>query len=80
MTDPWEIRVERNAMGCEDDPPERIFLGGRAINVVEVIESWFGADHAYHNVRAADEATCILREDVAGRWRLIMVDRLPTSV
>ena len=47
MTDAWEIRVERNAMGGEDDSPKRIFLGGRTIEIIDVIDRWLGADHAY---------------------------------
>ena len=80
MSDAWELRVERDGMGNLDDPPKRIFLGGRTVEVVEVIDRWFGRDHAYYKVGGADEAAYILREDAAGRWRLIMIDRLPTSV
>ena len=80
MKNAWKIRVERNARGSKDDPPVRIFLGCRAIEVVEVIDRWLATDHAYYKVRGADEATYILREDANGHWQLVMVDRLPTSL
>ena len=80
MKDAWDIRVERDEMGSMDDPPKRIFLGGRTVEVIEVIDRWLGVDHAYYKVRGADEATYILREDAVGQWQLIMVDRMPTSV
>ena len=80
MTDAWEIRVERNAMGGKDDPPNRIFLGGQTVEVIEVIDHWLGVDHAYYKVRGADQAIYIVRKDAAGRWQLIMIDRMPTSL
>ncbi len=80
MTDVWEIRVERNAVGGRDDSPTRIFLGGRTVEVIEVIDRWPGFDHTYYKVRGADEATYIVREDATGHWQLIMMDRMPTSL
>ena len=80
MNDAWEIRVERDEMGNKDDPPKRIFLGGRTVEVVEVIDRWLGRDHAYDKVRGADEAAYTLCEDASGQWCLIMIDGLPTSV
>jgi hypothetical protein len=80
MSDAWDIRVERDEMGNMDDPPKRIFLGNRIVEVIKVIDRWLAADHAYYKVRGADEATYILREDATGHWQLVMVDRLPTSL
>jgi hypothetical protein len=80
MTDAWAIRVERTAVGGVDDSPKRILLGGRTVEIIEVIDRWLGADHAYYKVRGADGATYIVREDAAGHWQLIMIDRLPASV
>jgi len=80
MSDAWDIRVERDEMGNMDDPPKRIFLGGRTVEVIEVIDRWLATDHAYYKVLGADEATYILREDAIGHWQLVMVDRLPTSL
>ena len=80
MSDAWEIRVEREAMASVEDPPKRIFLGSRTVEVVEAIDRWLGRDHAYDKVRGADEAAYILREDASGQWCLIMIDGLPTSV
>ena len=80
MSDAWEIRVERDEMGNKDDPPKRILLGGRTVEVIKVIDRWLGTDHAYYKVRGADEATYILRQDASGQWQLVMVDRMPTSV
>ena len=80
MSGVWEIRVERNAVGDKDDSPKRIFLGGRTVEVIEIIDRWLGADHTYYKLRGADEATYIVREDVTGHWQLIMIDRMPTSL
>ena len=80
MNDAWDIRVERDEMGNMDDPPKWIFLCGRTVEVIEVIDRWLATDHANYKVRGADEATYILREDATGHWQLVMVDRLPTSL
>ena len=80
MIDAWEIHVELDEMGNMDDPPKRTFLGGRTVEVIQMIDRWFGADHAYYNVRDADRATYILRRDAFGHWQLIMYDREHASV
>lgn len=80
MNDAWEILVERDEVGNVDNPPKQIFLVGRTVEVIKVIDRWLCPDHAYYKVRADDEATYILREDATGRWQLIMVDRTLTSV
>ena len=78
MTEAWEIRVERNAMGGRNDSLKRIFLDGRTVEVIEVIDRWHGSDHTYYKFLGADEATYIVRENAAGHWQLIMIDRTPT--
>lgn len=50
MSDAWDIRVERDEMGNMDDPPKRIFLGNRIVEVIKVIDRWLAADHAYYKV------------------------------
>jgi hypothetical protein len=80
MASAWEVRVACDALGGPDDPPKRIFSGGRTIEVVQVIDRWLGADHAYYKVRGADDAIYVLRRGAFGEWRLIMFDRTQPPV
>ena len=68
------VDVECDADDAGGGPtPRRVRLGARAVDVVEVLDRWFGTDHAYVKLAAADGATYILRHDLpADRWELIM--------
>lgn len=77
MDSDWAVRVECDATGRGEDTPKRIFIADRTVDVVDVIDRWLGGDHAYYKVRDADQVTYILRQGAHGRWRLVMLDRLP---
>jgi hypothetical protein len=71
--------MEQRAVTVEADPdpagealPGRFRLGGRTIEVAEVLDRWPGADHLYVKVRGSDGATYILRQGLNhGGWRLV---------
>lgn len=77
MGDELAVRVEYAATRRGENTPKRIFIGERTIDVVDVIDRWFGHDHAYYKVRDTDQVTYILRQGAFGRWQLVMLDRLP---
>ena len=59
-----------------EETPRRLTLGDRAIEVVEVIDRWYGPDHRYFKVAGDDGAIYILRhEPSTGSWRLILYER-----
>jgi len=59
-----------------EETPRRLMLGGRAVEVVEVLDRWYGPDHRYFKVAGDDGAIYILRhEPPTGDWRLTLYER-----
>ena len=53
--------------------PRKFHFDWRAIEVVEIIDQWFGADHRYCKLRGGDGALYILRVDEnRHEWSLTM--------
>jgi hypothetical protein len=53
--------------------PRRFRLDGREVEVVEVLDQWFGADYRYSKVKGDDGALYILRLDEnRSEWTLTM--------
>ena len=51
--------------------PRRLRLHGRGIEVVEVLDQWFGPDYRYCKVKGSDRALYILRVDESGsEWSM----------
>jgi hypothetical protein len=47
--------------------------GGRRIDVVEMIDQWYGADYRYVKVKGSDGAIYMLRfDEIRDEWALIM--------
>jgi hypothetical protein len=70
------IRVECYAGHRGEETPRRFFLGGRRVEVVDVIDRWLAPDHRYFKVGGDDGAVYILRHDTgAACWELTMFDR-----
>ena len=66
------VRVECYAGYKGDERPVRFFLDGQGYEVVELLDRWYGQDHAYFKVRAAGGGVYILRKSVEGQdeWSL----------
>lgn len=59
-----------------EETPRRFAIGDRGVEVVEVIDRWFGPDHRYFKVRGDDGAVYLLRHDEpTDRWDLIELAR-----
>ena len=59
-----------------EQTPRTILLGGRRIEVTEVLDAWLGPDHRYFKLKADDGDTYLVRHDVrSGRWELTMFRR-----
>jgi len=68
------MRVEVETNQVQDlAMPRRFRLDAREIEVVEILDQWFGADHRYCKLRGGDGALYILRLDEnRSEWSLIM--------
>ena len=55
--------------------PGHFFVGSRRVEAIAVLDRWLGADHSYFKVQGDDEATYILRHDLAtDDWELTLYD------
>jgi len=53
--------------------PRRLDWGGRRIDVVEMIDQWYGADYRYVKVKGSDGGIYMLRfNEIHDEWALIM--------
>lgn len=70
-TPAFEVRVECYAGYRGEQEPRRFHIGGRDIEVIEIVDRWLDPAHRYFKVRGDDGATYILRHDtVAGHWEI----------
>lgn len=71
-----DVTVDCHAGYRGEETPRRIMLGGRQVEVVEVIDRWYGPDHRYFKLRGDDGALYLLRHDErADRWELTLFQR-----
>jgi hypothetical protein len=63
-----------------EETPRRLEIEGRRVEVIEVIDRWFGPDHRYFKVRGDDGAIRLLRhDDIDGRWELTTLEFPPVG-
>jgi hypothetical protein len=71
-----DLKVDCYAGYRGEETPRSLELGHRRVDVVEVIDRWFGEDHRYFKLRGDDGAVYLLRHDEpADRWELTMFQR-----
>jgi hypothetical protein len=53
--------------------PRSLYRGERRIEIIEIMDQWYGPGYRYVKVRGHDRSVCILRFDEIGdQWELIM--------
>ena len=68
----WHSRVEARANNVTA-APRSLDWGGRRIDVVEMIDQWYGADYRYVKIKGSDGAIYMLRfNEIHDEWALIM--------
>jgi hypothetical protein len=66
-----DLKVDCYAGYRGEERPRHLDIDGRVVEVVEVIDRWFGTDHRYFKARGDDGAEYLLRQDErADRWEL----------
>ena len=59
-------------------PPRSLFRGERRIDIIEIMDQWYGPDYRYVKVRGHDNSVYIIRFDEIGdQWELIMACAAP---
>jgi hypothetical protein len=70
------LQVECYSGHRGEEEPRRFRLGGRTIEVVEILDRWLAPAHRYFKLRGDDGDTYILRHDAAAdRWELTLFER-----
>jgi hypothetical protein len=71
-----DVKVECHAGYRGEETPRRVELDGRRVEVVEVLDRWYGPDHRYFKLRGDDGAVYLVRHDEqADRWELRLYQR-----
>jgi hypothetical protein len=71
---PMDVRVDCYAGHRGEETPRRFDLAGRRVEVLEVVDRWYGPDHRYFKVRGDDGGVYILRHDEpADCWELVLL-------
>ena len=71
----FQISVDCYAGYRGEETPRRLRFGGRAVEVIEVLDRWLAPDHRYFKLRGDDGGTYIVRHDVGkGYWELTLFD------
>jgi hypothetical protein len=67
------VRVECYSGHRGEETPRRLFLGRKAVQVVDVVDRWLAPDHRYFKVLGDDGGTYILRHDGrSGQWDMTL--------
>jgi hypothetical protein len=70
------VSVECHPGHRGEEVPRAFFVGGRCIEVVEVLDCWPGRDHRYFKVRGSDGGLFILRHDGrSGEWEITLFEQ-----
>lgn len=73
------IRVECYEGYRAEQEPLRFEIGGRWLEVAEILDRWHGPDHRYFKLRADDGGVYILRQQDPRGWELYMYDGAGSS-
>lgn len=66
-----DLKVDCHAGYRGEETPRRLEIDGRRVEVVEVVDRWYGPDHRYFELLGDDGATYLLRHDEReDRWEL----------
>ena len=72
------LTVEAYSGYKADERPVAFRLGGRRIAVQQILDRWYGEDHAYFKLTGEDETVYIIRQDrPSDTWELILME-VPT--
>ena len=60
--------------------PRSLFWGERRIDVIEIVDQWYGPGYRYVKVRGHDNGVYILRfDEICDHWELVMFCTAPAQ-
>jgi hypothetical protein len=75
---PIPLKVECYSGYAADEHPVAFRLGERRIAVTEVVDRWYGEDHAYFKLTGDDGMRYLIRQDRGSdSWELILFEVPP---
>lgn len=67
------IQVEPGLTAFRMPLPKQLLLNGRRIDIVEILDQWYGPDYRYVKMKDRNGALYILRYDeISANWHLTM--------
>jgi hypothetical protein len=58
--------------------PRSLYRGDRRIDIIEIVDQWYGPGYRYVKVRGHDDSVYILRfDEICDHWELIMFYAAP---
>lgn len=70
------VRVECASDRRGEAVPRAFFVGGRRIEVAEILDVWPGRDHRYFKILCHDSGLYILRHDEPSReWEITLFEQ-----
>ena len=70
-----EFRVSTYSGYKGDERPTSFLLAGRTFQVREIVDRWYGEDHAYFKLIADDGNLYLIRHDVENDvWEMVMTE------
>ena len=73
------LAVETYSGYTADERPVVFHLGGRRIAVREILDRWYGEDHAYFKLTGEDGMVYIIRLDRSSDTWELMLTEVPTA-
>lgn len=72
---PFALQVECYAGHKADERPLAFRHGGRQVRVADIVDRWYGPDHAYFKLLGDDGALYLIRHDQeTDGWELILME------
>ena len=60
--------------------PRSLYRGGRWVDIIEIVDQWYGPGDRYAKVRGHDNSVYILRfDEICDHWELIMFCAAPAQ-
>jgi hypothetical protein len=75
------MRIEVEPHANLRTAPRSLYRGERRIDIIEIMDQWYGPGYRYVKCRGHDSSMYILRfDEIRDQWELIMLERLERKI